>query len=386
MADPIVLPLEEDPTVIEQEMYSYIQSFYPEWDPKEPQLAVIMSEAFAAEISDLRRLATDVGPEILIYIGRLLGITQEEAVEASGVVNITAIDNLGYTIPAGTEMRILVHSDEYVGFATTVDAVIAPGQTQALAVPIIATTTGSAGNGLSTAPELLDILDYISSIALVGSTGGGTDPENIDDYLSRLRLRFQLLADRPIIPRDFEIYVETLVPGVSRALCLDTYDPVAETYGNERMVTIVAVDEDGVGVGPSIQTDIEEILEAARELTFVVHTMDPTYNAITVAATVVPLPGWDVAALDTTVTAAVVDFLSPANFGQPTIGTGDSRQWLLTDRIRYSDLHWLIRNVEGVQNIDGPVTINGVDDTDFVLTGEAPLPAVNPTVNITVTP
>lgn len=385
MADPVSLPLEVDPADIEQGIYDYIQSFFPEWEPKEPHLAVLMSEAIAVEVSELRRLATDVGPEFMMYLGRMLGVFPVEALPAVGVVNITAIDNAGYTIPAGTEMRILVHGDEYVGFETIDDAVIAPGQTVASNVDIKATTEGVIGNGLTTDPQLLDLLDYISAISTVGSTSGGLDLEDTDVYLERLRTRLQLLADRPIIPRDFEIYAETIVPGVYRALCLDTYDPVSDTYNNERMITMIALDETGAGVNSTVKGEMQDVLDAAREVNFIVNTMDPTYTAVTVSATVVAHPGWDLATLEGIVTEAVIDYLNPATFGSPGTGTGISaRRWIKKEKVRYSELMWVILGIEGVGYIDGAITINGNANTDLVLAGEAPLPAANPTVSITV--
>lgn len=385
MADPVSLPLEVDPAVIEQGIYDYIQSFFPEWEPKEPHLAVLMSEALAVEISELRRLATDVGPELMKYFGALIGIYPIEALPAVGIVNINVINTIGYTIPAGTEMRILVHGDEYVGFETIEDVVIPPGQSVANNVDINATTEGTVGNGLTTDPQLLDLLDYITTIDLVGTTSGGVDQEDIDTYLARLRTRLQLLADRPIIPRDFEIYAETIVPGVYRALCLDTYDPVTDTYNNERMVTMAAVDETGTGVNSTVKAEMAAALDAAREINFVVNTTDPTYTAVTVAATVVAQAGWDPATLDSIVTQAIVDYLSPATFGSPGSGTGASiRRWIKKDKVRYSEIMWVILGIEGVGYVDGPITINGNNNTDLTLAGAAPLPAANPTVNITV--
>lgn len=384
MADPIVLPLEQDPTAIEQEIYSYIQSFYPEWDPKEPHVLVMLSEAIAAEVADLRRLATDVGPEILIYWGNLLGVTAIEAQPAVGAVNIEMVDNAGYTIPLGTEMRILIQGDEYMGFETTEEFTVAPGQTVASAVPIVATSNGTAGNGLTSAPELLDILDYIDSVALVGSTTDGIDAELIDDYLARLRTRLQLLADRPIVPRDFEIYAETVVPGIYRSLCVDGYNPVDSTYNNERMVAMAAIDENGNGVSDITQQTMKDALEAVRELTFVVNTIDPTYTAVTVNATLVAMPGWDKDALQATATEEVRSFLDPANFGKPTIGTGETRRWIRSDKVRYGELMWVLRRTEGTAYIEGAIIINGVANTDLTLAGAAPLPAHNPTINITV--
>lgn len=390
MADYVSVAIDQDPTEIEDSIYTYIQSWYPDWTPKEPHLAVVLSEAFAQEVADARYQMSDVPPAIFRYFGRLVGVVPTEAAPAIAFTTWTALDNLGHTIPAGTSVRIQIQGDDYMTFSTAVDVVIPVGNTTTAPgeVQLIADEDGTLGNGLTAQPELLTVLEYIdpNGITLVGSTDEGEDDEDDDTYLNRLSARLQLLADRPILPRDFEIYVTTTLIGVDRALCLNLYDPANNLYNNERTVTMVGLDENGVGVSGPVKTQMQQLLDAAREVNFVVKTMDPTTTAVTISATVRAYVGWNSADVEANVEAAITSYLSGKTWGQPTFG--EDRRWVKEgwEKVRYLEIATIINNVEGVNYIEGGITINGNLNTDLVLAGEAPLPAPNPTVTITVNP
>lgn len=386
MADYISVGLDVDPTELEDNVYTYIQSWYPNWRPEEGHLAVIMTEAFMQEVADARFQASDVPPSIFRYFGGLVGVRPTEASPAVGFTTWSVIDTLGHTIPADTSVRIPISGDDYMVFNVVNDVEIAVGDstTEVGEVQLVAAEESSLGNGLTGQPELLTVLDYVdpNTIVLEAATSGGSDEEDNDTYLGRLSLRLQLLADRPILPRDFEIYMQT-IPGIERALCLNLFDPANGLYTNERTVTMVGLDATGVGISEPLKTQAQQLLDAAREVNFVVKTMDPTTTAVTVSATVRCYVGWQAADVKANVEAAISGYLSGRTWGQPLFG--EDRRWVKEgwDKVRYLEVATVINNVEGVNYIDGGVTINGNLNTDLVLTGEAPLPAPNPVVNIT---
>jgi uncharacterized phage protein gp47/JayE len=388
VADYVSVAIDQDPTEIESDIYTYIQSWYPDWDPETPQLAVVLSEAFAQEVADARYQMSDVPPAIFRYFGRLVGIVPLFSAPATAMSTWTMIDNLGHTIPANTSVRINISGDDFASFSTAVDVVVPPGSTTTAVgeVQLIADQDGAEGNGLTSQPELLTVLDYInpSGISLVGATANGQDEEDDDSYLNRLSTRLQLLADRPILPRDFEIYVLSYIPGVARCLCLNLFDPANGLYNNERTVTMVSLDAAGVGVSGPVKTQVANLLDAAREVNFVVKTMDPTTTAVTVSATVRAYVGFVPADVKANVEAAIAAYLNPARWGQPSFG--EEGRWVKEgwDKVRYLELATVINNVTGVNYIEGGITINGNLNTDLVLAGEAPLPATNPTVTISV--
>ena len=166
------------------------------------------------------------------------------------------------------------------------------------------------------------------------------------------------MAPRPIVPEDFEIMARRIA-GVERALAVDGFDPGDSSYDNERMIAIAAVDEEGEDVSAGIKTEIEEYLEARREVNFVVNTIAPTYTTIDVVATVTVLPGFDPATTLEVAEAEVTDFLEPFNFGRVSSGDGRfSRPWVLTDRVGYLNVAEIIKRSQGVAFIE-TLTVEG---------------------------
>lgn len=375
--------IESSPTEIETLMYEYIQTVYPEWEPREGHLAVLMSEAIAQQIDELLALAAIVPAEIFKYFGTLVGVNPEVPVKATGATTFTMVDNVGYTIPGGTNLQISIGGDEFAYFVTVEDVIVAPGDTATAAggVLIVATEEGTDASGLAGPIELVDILDYVSTVALVGTTTGGVDAEDEDAYLNRLSDRLQLLADRPILAEDFAIYA-TEVLDVFRATAIDNYNPVDQTYDNEKMVAIAGIDSTGAALSAGAKTTVKDALEAVRELNFVVNMIDPTFNAITVVATVRAEVGQDPISLETAVEAALVSYLSPITWGASR-EYGNSRLWVNENKVRYFEIAAVINNVIGVNYIEtGTLLINGAA-ADFTMTGAVPLPAANPTLTVT---
>lgn len=387
MAEYISSPLDVDAADLESEVYEYIQTHYEDFEPREGHLSVVLTETFMQHVADARTLTTDVSPSIFRYFGSLIGVEPVQAAPATGLFNVVANDSAGHTYEAPMTIRLQTSTPGvYVAFETEEDVVIEAGSNTASNVAFVAVEDGVIGNGLTGVAELLTIEDTILSITAIGSTAGGTNEEDEDTFLDKLRERLQLLADRPILPRDFEIFTQVMFPDVTRALALDLYDPVSNTFGNEKYITVVPIDASGLSV-PSLHASIKDLLESVREVNFVVNVMAPTYTAVTVTATVKAHANVDVASLKLDVEQAVQDYLSPASWGQP--GFGDERRWVVegSDIVRFPEIMTVINNVEGVNYIvNDQITINGNVNTNLTLAGRAPLPAANPTVTITVQP
>lgn len=484
----ITVPFEADPSTLEQNVYSYIQDLFPGFAPKDTHLSVIFTEALMQEMATLIRLASDVPRDIFLYFGKLVGVEPKFSTPAVSNVQFTAMDTDGYTIPSGTAVRIHVQGDEYAAFVTVEDAVIPSGATT-VQVGITALEEGARSSGLNGAIELLDVLDYISTVSLVAATTGGQDSEDIDEYLDRLAARLQLLADRPITPLDFEIYART-VSTVDRALAVDLYNPgkneiqtirvnnatggdfnvtfegqttgaiaynasaatiktalealsniapgevdvtggpvnttnvVVEFKGalgksnrtqmtstssltgggaavahattqggeapasnQEKMVTLFTLDANGDVLSPAAKTELINLLQATREVNFVVHVDDPTFTAVTIATTVKMYSGYDVTSVHDSIEAALTTYLSPTRFNRPTFAEGTNlggpgRDWVNDTKLRYLEVASVINGVGGVDYIES-LTING-SAADLTLAGVAPLIAENPTLNVTV--
>lgn len=385
MADYVNPPLEVDSTDLEGDAYDYVQTYFPEWEPREPHLAVILTEAYMQQVADTQEMASDVPPTIFRYFGRLVGIVPTESIPATANATVTTSIDTGITWEAGELMfRINIAGEDYAGFENSEPVIIPPGSTSTT-FQIVALNEGTEANGLTGPLEPMTIDDRISSVSLIGTTSGGSDEEDEDTFLDRLAERLRLLADHPILPEDFEIYTRTAFPGVvDRVLALDLYDPETDTYDNERMVTVVPIGPDGESVEEH-HPAIAAALNAVREINFLVNVMAPTYTEVSVSATVTAYPTWKPSDVKANVEAALASYLHPARWGQPQFG--EDRRWVLDgwEKVRFSELMTVINNVEGVNYIvDDEITINGNVNTSLVLDGPAPLPALGPTINITV--
>jgi hypothetical protein len=363
----IDLPVETDPDVLKDEAVAAIQDEIAGWEPAAGNLETILIEAVAEMASEGAEVASQVPSAVFRKFGqKLIGLDPIDGVQAIGSTTWTMTDALGHVIPAGTFVAI-----EDIAFETSEEATVGVGESSA-EIPIIALETGEAANDLSGTVDLVDTIAYVDSIVTIGSTAGGVDAETDEEYLDRLTDELTLMAPRPIVPEDFEIMARRIA-GVDRSLAVDGFNPHDDTYDNERMVAIAAVDEDGETVSGTIQTEIADFLEARREVNFVVNMIDPTYEEIDVIATVTVLPGFDVATTLAVAEGAIEAYLQPYNFGRVSSGDGRySRPWILTDRVGYLNVAEAIKRSQGIAFIE-TLTVNGHDGTDVALDGAAPL-------------
>jgi hypothetical protein len=542
----IDVPITTDPEVLAQLAFDYLQANIPDWVPNDANLETILIEASALMAAEARDVASTVPTEIFRYFGELVGILPQEATRATSTTEWTMIDNQGYTIPAGTQIGIRTAGDVLIPFEVMEDVVILPGATIASNVEILATETGIEGSGLpdTSVVELIDTLDFVTTITLETLTTGGVDAEDDDVYLNRLVARLQMLAPRPILARDFAVFAQDIA-GVDRAIAVDGYNPFhnklnanqssletdasgweAETNcavsrqttvaedgiaslrlrstaggnmsgmttrtgvnpvtgipgefwsaiadfrsavsartckvfihwingadaiississagaadttsgwtqqtisgiapagtvkvvvavqvlatggasedhfvdkiqlrkgpgtdwviggtietGNERMVAVAAVDITGEAVSAGIKTDVDAYLQSMREVNFIVNMMDPTYTTIDVTFTAVALDGWLPADVEAGAEQAMIDYLSPMNWGLPDVvsfGDNPSPMWLNKPILRYLELAQVLNNVGGLDYITALTFRRGADafaQTDLALAGAIPLP------------
>lgn len=226
MADYIEIPLETNPEAISAEGFDFVQAQIPGWLPNDANLETIIIEAVALMTADARDAASAVTYDIFRAFGKLVDILPIEASYALATVAFAVINNAGYTIPAGTQIGIVITGDDIVGFETTTDTVIAPGSTTATGVPVQAVEKGSDSSGLSATltASMLDPLDYVTLVDLEINTYGGVDAEDDAVYLNRLAGRLQLMTQHPILANDFAVYALDIA-GVARAVALDGYNP-----------------------------------------------------------------------------------------------------------------------------------------------------------------
>jgi uncharacterized phage protein gp47/JayE len=372
----IDLPIELDVEVMKDDAVALLQETFPGWEPAAGNLETILIEAIAEMAYEQAAVAASVPSAIFRAFGlRLVGLPPIDGAVATGISAWTATDTLGHTIPAAAQVTV---GD--IAFETTEEATIPIGESS-VNISVAAIEVGTAANDLTGAMDLVDTLAYVDSVVLSGLTAGGVDAETDEDYLARLVEELQLMAPRPIVPEDFSTLAHRIA-GVDRATAIDGYNPGDDTYDNERMITIAAVDEDGEAVSAGILNDIETYLNTLREATFVVNTTDPAYTTIDVVSTVTVLPGFDTATVLIAAAAAVQEFFQPYNWGRvSTIDNRLQRAWVNTQRVGYLNVAEVIKRTDGVAFIETLTVEAGTTDVDL---SADPAPLTRPgTITIT---
>jgi hypothetical protein len=397
MARYITFPVQINPSVLLGRAYSYLKARMPGWSEIEGELDVWLLEAVSSELSELLDVASRVPDTIFRSLGRsILGIQPIDPASATTTTTWVLNDTTGYTIPALTQVGVRDAAGLLVPFLTVNDVIVPPGSntTAAGEIAIVALAPGADATGLGTvggAVELIDILDFVASITMVTPTSGGADGESDATYMNRLTTDVRLLSKTPILPQDFaDLSLD--IAGVYRAVALDGYNPGDDTFNNERMVTVAAIDVAGEDVSSPIKAAIDAYLESLREVNFIVNEMSPTYNLIDVTAAAKALPGFSTSDVQTNIESTLTRMFDPANFGQPTPGTdqaGDPRAWVNNTIVRLYDVTHAIKLTDGVDYVaSGGITIgkNGGAQAaaDLTLTGRVPLTRAG-TFAITVT-
>jgi Baseplate J-like protein len=397
LSEYLTIPVEVDPEDIIDDVIDFLQVRWPGWEPNDGNLDVWLLRATSMEAAELREIASAVPTSIFRWFGaELANLPPVDSAAAITNTTWTMIDALGYTIEEGTQVGIRAAGDEMIPFETTEEVVVPTGETAtaAGAVPIQAIEPGADGSGLGGPGgevELIDVLDYVTSVTMTEATTGGVDEEPDDEYLARLREELQLLTPRPIVPTDFEVLAKR-IPGISRALAIDNYDPgPPEVTNAERTITMVALDVNGADVSAPVKVELHDLLDSMREVNFVVKTMAPTYTNIDVTVTAVAMNGYSTTEVRDNILANLRSYLNPANWGQRQATLQSNvitKDWENTPILRYLELAQEINNAEGVAYITAlqfRVAGGTLASTDITLPGKAPLPDEG-TFTVTVNP
>lgn len=349
----------------------------PGWTPRETHLVYALLSETLRHVLDTRLLAADVADSVFRVFGsKLVGLPPRPGTPATGSAVFTVTPSpTGRVIPAGTEVVWPSGGGDAYLFTTAVPVTVEPDATTAPAVQLVASTTGTAANGLpATALELVDALAYVAAVTSTTVTSGGTDAETDADYLDRLSQSLTLLRRIPVRAREFAVLARD-VPGVYRALALDNYDADTGESGVERVVSLAVVDEQGQPVSADVAEALTARLADEREVNFLVRVMAPTYTALSVTFTANADLGADPVAVLGAAVDAVRGFLSPAVWGG---GEESPPAWRLKPVVRYLDVAGVISRTPGVAELVD-VTLNG-GRVDVTLNGVAPLPDAASTV------
>jgi hypothetical protein len=155
----------------------------------------------------------------------------------------------------------------------------------------------------------------------------------------------------------------------------------ANELNQERTVAVAVMDANGNPLSAALRQVVDDYLESLREVNFIVNVTSAVYTPIDVTFTAVALSGFDPETVEEQAEQAVIDYLSPKNWGLPDpesfgdLTTGS--QWVNKATVRYLELAQVINNVGGVDYISALTFRKGINafaTTDVSLGGMIPLP------------
>lgn len=344
-----------------------LQTFLPDWTPREGNTEVLLMESLALMVSESVVAINRLPDGIMEALMLLFGIERNNGSPPHATLTFNMVNSLGYTIPAGTEARLtLAGGLDPVDFATDIELVIAPGNTSGSVAATGDRYTADANNVSPQDLELLDSISYVETVHLDAIATNGTDPEDDQEYFTRGATRFSRLSETLVLPRHFTAYAleQTYV---ERATTLDNWDGSGGAPGDDPGHVTVAVYGNGAPLSSPQKTTLQAEMDALAATNLLVHVIDPTITSVAVTATVMAKAGFDTAAVDAEVTQVVTNYLNPAT-------------WPWSGTVRRFELVSLMDQVEGVDYV---VSIT-VPAADVTLTGFAPLASAG-AIDITVT-
>jgi hypothetical protein len=379
--------LEVDETATLQTALDAFASLIPGWKPRTSSHEYGIMAA-ASRLAVEQRLALIAATDAIwaSYGERVLDFPPNPALSATATLVFAltgAAVTPGFVIRAGTTAALTAPDGTVVSFSTDVDVTAAAGATTASA-NATALTPGVVGNNLSGTCDLDTTVPTqngvsILSVSITTPSAGGSDKETTDSYNNRLVTRARLQSEVPIQPADFAA-IAMLNLAVARALAIDLYDPVANTYGHPDTNTVVLQGYDGGPVATQTLNDVDADLQARREVGWVSNTMQVTVVPLVFAVTVTKRTGAADVDVTAAVNAAVKAWANPLTWGSPDRPTDPA--WRIVDKVRLNDLLGAVYKADGVAFVES-ATIAG-SAADFTLDRPYKAPTVNGSVAVTV--
>lgn len=322
---------------------------------REGTIEAVLIEALALEAAELTYVINRLPSATIEGLFLLYGITRDLGAAPTVTLRITAVDNAGYTFPAGLRARLdLGVGVDPLTFTTAAGITIAPGATTGQALATADRSTDDA-NGVA-AGAILELLDAYPSVQLVDTTtvaAGGRDEETSTAWRTRGTARLARLSDVLSVPRHFTA-AALENPAVTRAFTIDNYNSATGLVAQGFVAVAV------YGVNAAVSAADKAILLAdlddRAQANLAVSVVDPTITAVEVDATVVRKAGFTDATVVANVKAALETYLSPATW--PWAGT-----------VYRNELIAVIDAVAGVERVTSITT----PAADLALAGIAPL-------------
>jgi len=375
---------DEQPAALLDTFEDALSTLVPGWQPSDAALEVAMAAAFCDEQSVLYALLREEARDRFRDYGvAVLDVAPVEPWPASTTTTWVARAPApagGYEIAAGVVLVVDAPQGR-VAFETTDTTTIGVGVDRAAGVTVQALEPGSAAN-LATGDVVFDEPPaWVQTVTVDAPAIGGTDSEDDDAHLARIRRAAQLLSRAPILPRDFELVAQE-IPEVERALVRDLYDEQTGLAAQDGVVSIYPITAAGAACSTGGKQAVHDLIVSRCLPNTIVRIGNPTLTTISVDITVTALEGADLTAVQAAVTGTIRDVaVNPALWGQPPFG--ERRSFRRRTVVRRYEVAATADRAGGVDEVT-VVRLNGAD-ADVVLAGSAPLPQPG-VITVTVLP
>lgn len=224
MPDYIIEPLDTDSDVIFTRFVEFIQYNFPDWQPSDGQVDVILAKFMSTQVALTADMASRVLRAIFRYFGSsIVGIPPLPGAFAQADVLFTVNDANAHIVPASTMIGLVDQNSDTHLFELLSDVEI-PANSIGVSYPgtAVAAEIGTYNNNLTGTVFMIEMFDWINTVVVSGASSGGADPEEDDTYLNRLTANLGLMSPRPILARDFAVLARN-IPGVWRAAVIDNF-------------------------------------------------------------------------------------------------------------------------------------------------------------------
>lgn len=376
---------DNQPVDIYNAAIDYARTALPEWSPRTGSVEDAILQAGAYMTGVLGGAINRIPNGVIEAILQLLGIQRNTGTAPTGLITITAVDDSGYTIPAGTRFGYLDTSDPnetiLYSFETTGQVTIPQGDISVDTVAISGTALLEYPSILAgTALQLLSTVSFIDSATLDSNLTVGADPETDAEYLARGISKLNSYSTALVLPEQMRQYVINTYSSVYRCQAFSRRNPVNDDYNDAEengYVTIYACKAGGASFTASAASVIAEDVASKSVAGLDITVKAPPIVSVSVAATVTLKSGYTQTTVADNVENALYTYLHPD-------------YWDWSDTIYYNELISLIDRVEGVDRVvDVTITlptgmhlVDGGPDVQFDKIGA--LPSVVPTITVQV--
>lgn len=206
------------------------------YEPREAEPTLIQLGVTAPMAANTAVIASVVPPAVFRSYGtQLFKLLYNEGAAATATTKWTLLEEGGEfparSITAGTTL-------EAAGLAFYVEKTtsVAKGESS-VTLQVVAAERGTGYNGITGVLTLVNSLNYIAEVAIIGETSGGVNQESDEEYMDRLASALALQAPRPITAANFATMSldapSSILPSgviVGRATAIDGFNPETHEF------------------------------------------------------------------------------------------------------------------------------------------------------------